>query len=184
MRKLLALILTLCLKCQAIEYIDGQVVTLYKVLTGSHVVKLGVDYFAYGSEKDNEIDNRKKSYGIHNMQVIVKGHEPINLIKDDICFYPRLFTLIAYMMPEQNPVVQRWSRVKYIHPLSFAFKIDSGRLKISSALYRWKPLAPCLTEEVVSLRQIENVSMAENLSINVVVNGKSIELIDEIVVLQ
>lgn len=183
-KKLLFFIFSLCVECNSIEYIDGQVVTLYKVLTGSHVVKVSIDQFEHGSVFNNEVNNKKRDYGIHNMQVIVKGYEPIDLIKDDVCYYPRLFTLIAHMVSAENPVVQRWACVKYFHPLSFFFKVESGSLRVFSAVYRWKLLAPCLTEEIIPLKRIGEVFLNQGVLTSAIVNGKKVELTDEIMVIQ
>lgn len=181
-KKLFFLILMFSVPSKPIEYIDGQVVTLYRVLSGSHVVKLGIDPYSSGSLKENEI----RAYGIHNMQIIVKGCEPVNLVKDDVCHYPMLFTLLARVASVHNSIVQRWACVKYFHPLSFAFKVESGCLKISSSLYQWKFLAPCLTEQIVPLRATEKDFEQNNnrSAMVVIVNDKRIELLyDQIVML-
>lgn len=184
MRKLYIFILASCVNTNAIEYINGKAVTAYTALTCRYVVKLEVDHATYGSDRDKEAKLCKKAYGIHNMQVVVKGYEPIYLIKEDFCYYPRLFTLIAHMLPAQNSILQRWARIKYFHPLSFSFKVEQDALKVSSALYRWKPLAPFLTQEVITLIPACDIAVPQKLPLKVIVNGKSVELLDEIVVLQ
>jgi len=184
-KKLYIIFLASCINSYAIEYINGKVVTPYALLTGRYVVKLDVDHSSYGSHDEQDVALAKKTYGIHNMQIVVKGYEPVDLIKKDFCYYPKLFTLMAHMLPLENQVLQRWARIKYFHPLSFSFKVEQDTLKVSSALYRWKSVAPFLTEEIISLSPAGDISMSsQNRPVKVIVNGKSVELLDEVVVLQ
>ncbi len=190
MHKKLVVFLLSCFmvsRLQCYKYMNDQEVSFKEILAGLFVASIDYNIFNNG---DGTIGGARRLYGIHNMSVTIDGYESIVLVKDDVCLYPHLFTILSKIIPENYPqlfkilgnvfpdtdaLVQRWACVKWILPLSFSFKIENDRLIILSSISKYKFLTLFRAKETIALVKSSdsNVLEDENLFITVKINGRS-----------
>lgn len=155
-------------------YSNDESITFKTILTGDRCTS--VDYNIVNNQ-DGTIGGNIRLCGIHNMSIDIAGYETIHLVKNDVCKYPSLFTILSYVLRDDNMLVQRWSCVKWLLPLSFGFKIENGTLRIFSAITKYKILSPLRAKEIIPLikksDQNDINTSHENLKITVSINGRS-----------
>lgn len=185
MKRQFFLLFLLCVgfaRVEGLSYINGKDISIRSLLIGCYVAKLEYAMLDAGDE-DHSIGSKQRYFGIHNMQVRVTGCEPIDLIKDDACHYPHLFTILGTITPEclkYNWITQRWACVKYWFSLFFGFKLKDNELKITSALSKYRVLAPCMSSETFQLNVLDKSIHPKDRKIEVVVNGKVVGVPDQV----
>ena len=155
-------------KVQAIECINDRPLTLMAFLTSDIVQCL-----RYPALNDGNGEFGKKRWlGYHNMAVNVPGYKPVHLVKDDECKSPANFTLLAKLMGDTNPIVQRWACFR--SPLCFAFKVDNDELYVTSANSALKCFSPFRETRKVKLQR--DGSEVTGGKVQVEVNGRAVAL--------
>jgi len=164
--------LFVCFQTDCFNYMNDQDVSLRTVLTGDYVMSI---YYNILNQGDGTLGGVRRWFGIHNMSVTVDGYEAIDLIKDDVCMYPRLFTLLSNILSDENVLVQRWSCVKWALPLSFGFKVENDKLIIVSSIWKYRFLSLFRAKETILLtKKIETKQLADkDLLCTVSINGRS-----------
>jgi len=155
------------------SYMNDQAISFRTILTGDCATSIDYNILNKG---DGSIGGQIRLYGIHNMSVTVEGYEKIDLIKDDVCLYPYLFTILGSVLWNDNMFVQRWACVKWWMPLTFGFKINNNRLTILSSITKYKLLSPLRAKEVFDLiptSTFDSCINDEDRNITVFVNGRS-----------
>ena len=130
------------------SYMNGKDISLRTIITGACYANLDYNILNSG---DGHLSEHKRYFGMHNFSVQIDGYETVHLIKDDVCQYPALFTLLGNILPQSFFVTQRWACVKWFLPLSFGFKIKNNQLIVYSSISRYSLLAPFLTTEKINL---------------------------------
>ena len=114
------------------------------------------------------------------MSIEMQGFEVIDLVKNDICIYPHLFTILNNILSNNNIFVQRWACVKWCLPLSFGFKVENNMLYIVSSIWKYRILSILRAKETIPLIKKNNFSIDntsnEHLKITVSINGRSVEV--------
>ncbi|MBI2353213.1 hypothetical protein HYV11_03175 [Candidatus Dependentiae bacterium] len=177
------LLISVGYKIESFTYINGKDISLRTIVTGA--CYMPIDYNILNSG-DGHLSEYKRYFGIHNMSITIPGYEKIDLIKDDVCFYPSLFTLLASVLPKNSFITQRWACVKYFLPLSFGFKVKNNELIVSSSIFRYAILAPFLTKENIPLVLSKNdekiLDGGNKITFTVSVNGRTVVVSEEEVV--
>lgn len=161
-------------KIESFSYMNGQDISVRSVLTDSCYASINYNILDSG---DGHFSEHKRYFGIHNMTVAIPGYEVVYLIKDDVCLYPRLFTLLAKVLPKDFCVTQRWACIQSPLPLSLGFKIKDDVLIISASTYMYTILAPFLTTESISLVKSKDWKEGQDVrdaTFTVTVNGLSV----------
>lgn len=161
-----------CSQTDCINYMNDQDVSFNTDLTGACVIPI---YYNILNQGDGKIGGVKRLFGIHNMSVTVDGYETIDLIKDDVCMYPCLFTFLSNILSDHNMLVQRWACVKWGLPLSFGFKVENDTLVILSSIFKYRFLSLFRAQETVLLTKKIGAkeSADKDLLCFVSINGRS-----------
>ncbi len=162
---------------------NDEKISFRTILTGNRATS--IDYNVV-NEQHGTIGGQIRLFGIHNMTLEIPGYERIDLIKDDVCLYPSLFTMLSFMFRDDNSLVQRWACVKWWLPLSFGFKVSKDALTVSSSIYKYRALSWCRAKKTIKLvKKIDVTQQADdqNLMVTVSVNGRS-AIVDQKTVLQ
>lgn len=155
-------------------YMNDEEVTFETIFTGS--CSTSTEYNILNN-KDGKIGGDKRLFGIHNMTIEIPGYEVVNLIENDICLHPSLFTMASIFLPDDNELVQKWACVKWVLPLSFGFKVENNSLNVFSSIWKYRFLAPLRAQKTIELVKKENFDEAQSLQglmIKVTVNGRSV----------
>lgn len=165
-----------------LNYMNDEDISFATFLTGSRVKSI---YYNILNNGDGTIGGARRFFGIHNMSVTVDGYETIDLIKDDVCMYPYLFTILSNFLSDNNIIVQRWACVKWLLPLSFGFKVENNHLTILSTILRYRFLSLCRAKETILLTEKMDVqkSADKDLLCTVNINGQSV-VVSQATVLQ
>lgn len=161
------------MKVDAFCYMNDQLQTFRSYLTGDCAAYLDYNICNNG---DGAIGGKIRLYGIHNMSVTVQGYKTIDLVKDDVCFYPNLFTILGSILWDSNMFVQRWACVKWFMPLFFGFKLDQKKLTVFSSLSDYRILSVCRASRVINLIPDETFDPSiadEDRNIVIYVNGRA-----------
>lgn len=153
MKKLIILFFVfvcISLRVEPISYTNGEYISLGTIITDSSYAQIDYNILNVG---DGCLSEYKRYFGIHNMTIDIPGYERVWLVKDDICRYPKLFTLVAKILPENFFVTQRWACIQSFLPLTLAFKIKDGVLVITASTFKYSVLAPFLTTETIPLKK-------------------------------
>lgn len=156
-------------------YINGKDISAKHVLQGSNLACLVYNELNSGKKEDSW--GQKRYYGIHNMSVTIPGYEAVDLVKDDVCLYPNLFTFSSWFLDKDNSLVQRWSCVKYFSPLYFSFSVENDELVIKGSLWRYD-VFPKIGAQKVRLTKSEKTTSFDK--VEVFINGRSVLLKDEV----
>lgn len=154
-------------------YMNDEEVTFKTIVTGEYVTSI---HYNMLNGKDGNIGGDKRLFGIHNMTVEVQGYEVVRLVEDDICLHPSLFTMLNVFLSDDNELVQRWSCVKWLLPLSFGFKVENDSLVVFSSIWQYRFLSPFRAQKTIALvkkANFDNVQPAQDLMITVTVNGRT-----------
>lgn len=179
MKKFLFLVISLLsvsYEINCFKYINNRTVTPSTILTGDAATSVDYNILNAGN---GDFSKHKRFFGIHNMCLEISGYEPVYLIKDDVCLYPRLFTLLSHFLSDDNMFVQRWACVKWVYPLSFGFSISHDKLTITSAIYKYKIVAPlCATKTIDLIKKSDSdvVCADSDLTVKVTVNGRTVQV--------
>ncbi len=173
----LFLSLLLCVgKMDSFYYMNSEPISFRSILTGSHCTSIDYNIVDAG---DGSIGGYIRLLGVHDMVVSIPGYEPIVLIKEDVCEYPNLFTML-WMFGKGNPIVQRYACVKWFLPLSFGFKAENETLTIYSSIWKYRLLAPFRAKQIIPLVRSNEYTSELNADkkalISVSVNGRSVEV--------
>ncbi len=165
-----------------LNYMNDEDISLVTFLTGSRVKSI---YYNILNNGDGTVGGFRRLFGIHNMSVTVDGYETIDLVKDDVCKYPYLFTILSNVLSNDNMIVQRWSCVKWLLPLSFSFKVENNHLTILATIFRYRFLSLCRAKETILLTEKMDVqkSKDKDLFCTVNINGQLV-VVSQTTVLQ
>lgn len=164
------------------SYMNGKDVSLRTIMTEACYVNLDYNILNSG---DGHLSEHKRYFGMHNFSVQIDGYETVHLIKDDVCQYPELFTMLGSVLPQNFFLTQRWACVKWLLPLSFGFKIRNNQLIVYSSIFSYSFLAPFLTTEKIDLVKTNSKSQcidSRDAKFVVSVNGRTVVVGEEEVV--
>ena len=156
------------------NYMNDTPISFKSELTGDAAAYLDYNILNNG---DGGIGGDIRVCGIHNMSVTVQGYETIDLIKNDVCLYPNLFTILGSILWNSNVLVQRWACVKWFLPLYFGFKLQENELIIFSSLSQSRIFSPLRAKKVISLVQAYDFNpyiSDQDRDIKIYVNGRMV----------
>ncbi len=179
----LALFFASVVQADWLSYINKKDISLRSFVNDCCVLPLSYSMLDAGDEH-HSIGSKKRFFGIHNMQVRVPGYQPIDLVKDDVCEYPHLFTILGVVTPnclKTNFITQRWACVKYFLPLYFGFEVQGDTLRVTSALSQYRVFAPCMASQEFSLIETFDYNDSDSKRlIEVRVNGRGVLLKNQV----
>ncbi|MBP9765090.1 hypothetical protein KBD08_02020 [Candidatus Babeliales bacterium] len=154
------------------SYMNDRKITWKTILTGDAATSIDYNIVNNG---DGQFGGDIRVYGIHNMWIQVSGYERIDLMENDVCLEPHLFTTLGYFLPTDNIFTQRWACVKWSLPLSFGFNVENDTLHISSTIFKYRFL--CLFKSnahipLVPEKDDANIS-DQPTTITVSINGRT-----------
>ena len=121
------------------------------------------------------IGGPKRFVGIHNMTLEIPDYQPVHLIKNDVCFYPGLFTILNNFLANDNMLVQQCACVKLSNlPLFFGFQIQNDVLTVYSSISKYRFLAPFRAQEIIQLRKTSTFDIKRDLTVTVSINGRAV----------
>lgn len=174
------------INCDLFSYINKKDITYKNYMTQSCVMPLVYcmwDSGDGGHSADNEghsVGGSQRFCGIHNMRLYIAGYEPVDLVVDDFCEYPHLFTILGIITPnclKYNFITQRSALVKWFMPLYFGFDIKNDVLIITSALTKYYGLAPMMAKQEIKLTKTSEFNNQNKINcIEVRVNGRKVVL--------
>ena len=160
-----------------LSYMNDEDISFKTIVTGDCCTSINYNII---NNSDGNIGGKKRLYGIHNMSIEIQGFEVIDLVKNDICIYPHLFTILNNILSNNNIFVQRWECVKCCLPLSFGFKVENNMLYNVSSIWKYRILSILRAKETIPLIKKNNFSIDntsnEHLKITVSINGRSVEV--------
>lgn len=181
MKKQILMVLLLCssvLKIESFTYINGQPISIVSLTADSCCEEIHYNILNSGN---GVYSDQKRYFGIHNMSIDMPGYERVWLIKDDICLYPKLFTLVAQILPKNFFVTQRFACIQsslpvlpLLLPLTLGFKLNDDVLTIFSSTFRYAMLAPFWTKEEISLVRKNDGKWSSTPTLAVSVNGTTV----------
>lgn len=167
-RAIILMIALILMELNCLDYISDAPITPTSVLTGNNVQFLNYNHFNNGNGKLGT----KRFFGFHNITVNIPGYEPVSLFKDDETEYPENFTLLNKFLSKDNKLTQRWAAIKWILPLSMAFKVENNQLIVKSSIYPWKIATRYLQSTKIPLTP--NGEKINHDTINLTVNGRTV----------
>ncbi len=185
------MVLLLCssvLKIESFTYINGQPISIVSLTADSCCEEIHYNILSSGN---GLYSDQKRFFGIHTMSIDIPGYERVWLIKDDICLYPKLFTLVAQILPKNFFVTQRFACIQsslpvlsglqsllpilpLLLPLTLGFKLNDDVLTIFSSTFRYAMLAPFWTKEEISLVRKNDGKWSSTPTLTVSVNGTTV----------
>jgi len=154
-----------------IAYMNDRPVTLKSLLLGSAATSLNHNILDNGK---GQVGGEVRVYGIHDMWVQPSGYERVYLVKDDVCLYPNLFTVLGAVLPKNNMLTQRWACVKWCWPLSFDFNVVNDTLQISSTVFKYRFLTLYKAYNEIQLVSQEPRNANDEMTIMVSVNDRAV----------
>jgi hypothetical protein len=158
------------------RYMNDQSITIKSILTGDFCTSIDYNILNNGVGNCN-LGGDIRTYGIHNVWVQVEGFERVDIVKNDVCFYPHLFTILGYFLPKNSMFTQRWATVKWFWPLTFSLKVNQGKLDISSTITKYRALSLFRSCESIELKPIKDQQVQKPESecmITFSINGRAV----------
>lgn len=154
-------------------YMNDRPVTFKSLLLGCAATSLNHNILDNGNA---QVGGEIRVYGIHEMWVQPSGYERVYLVKDDVCLYPNLFTVLGSVLAKNNMFTQRWACVKWYWPLSFDFNVVNNTLQVSSTVFKYRFLTLYRASNEIPLISQMSLAPVDPMMITVSVNGRTVSV--------